>query len=167
MNLSDKIPGLSEIQRNFDEAKYTWAQKGRLHTVAVIRDQFLSGQALGRRTGTLVRSIQSDSEITPERDGFTVGTNLIYGVAWEFGFHRRAFEVYATTAKALAFQINGVTVFAKHVSIPAQDFAARPFIQPGIQASREYLVELGEQEISSAMIKSFPEVVNIIIGGVA
>jgi hypothetical protein len=163
MALSD-LPSITDLLNNFKKAKYTWATKGRLYVVNLIRDNFLSGQVLGRRTGTLVRSIQSEAAVLPEGDGFSYGTNVVYGIAWEFGFNRKAYVIEAKNAKALAFEIGGRTVFAKRVNIPAQTFAARPFLQPAGQQAEPYLTELGEQVMSEAITESFPSAIQIIYG---
>jgi len=159
------LPSFSDIKKNFDDAKLEWATRGRLHVVNVVRDDFLSGQSLGRRTGTLVRSVQSESTVLSTGDGFVIGTNLDYGVAWELGFHRKEYIITAKNAKALAFEINGQTVFAKSVKIPAKDFAARPFLRPGLDASLDYLQELGDDLMGTAILKSFPDTLDIIVGG--
>jgi hypothetical protein len=53
-----------------------------------VKEQYLRGPAPGklrRRTGTLSRSINMRIEDTPRRVAVAVGTNLIYGRAWELG----------------------------------------------------------------------------------
>jgi hypothetical protein len=159
------IASLRDLRESFRKKKLEWATKGRLYVVNLIRDQFLSGQVLNRRTGTGVRSIQSESKVIDSGDGFTVGTNVNYMVAWEFGFTRKQYVIEAKNAKALAFEIGGKTVFAKRVTIPAKTFGARPYIQPALAQSEPYLTALGEKVFAEAVRESIPDSIQIIFGG--
>jgi len=132
-----------------------WANKGRLYVVNVIRDKKLSGQVLKRRTGTLVRSV--GSEASNDDTSFTVGTSVQYGVGWELGFTRPAYFVYPINAKALKIPTAGGFIFRKSAHIPAKTFAARPFLQPGLEESFPYLIDTGEQEFAAAIGESFPD----------
>lgn len=49
----------------------------------------LTGQVLHVRTGTLRRSINMRVEVEPTKVLGSVGTNVHYGAAWEFGFDRK------------------------------------------------------------------------------
>lgn len=70
------------------------------------------GQPL-RDTGRLQSSIRSQAD----RDGVTIGTNLIYARVHQFGA-----TIVPRQAKMLAFEIGGRTVFAKSVTIPARPY---------------------------------------------
>jgi len=146
---------MSALSDAIKVAMRNWANKGRLHVVAVIQNNYLSGQVLGRRTGRLVRSIAS--EASADEDSFTVGTNVNYGVGWELGFTRPAYTVRPVFAKALKIPVGGGFIFRKSAHIPAKTFGARPFIQPGLEASYPYLVDTGEKEFSSALEQNFPD----------
>lgn len=75
------------------------------------------GQPL-RDLGRLMRSIHYEKT----GDGFdtkvSVGTNLIYAATHQFGDPHRV----PVNAKRLVFQVMGVTVFAKKVSIPRRKY---------------------------------------------
>jgi phage gpG-like protein len=136
-------------------AMKTWVAKSRLYVVNTIRDKFLAGQVLKRRTGTLVRSIADEASET--NDSFTVGTSVVYGVGWELGFTRPAFTVVPIRAKALRFAVGGEFIFRRRANIPAKTFAARPFIQPGLDQSVPYMTDTAENEFSKAIGNSFQD----------
>lgn len=79
--------------------------------------QKLSGPVLKVRTGLLRSSInyqvkQSSTEVTA-----TVGTNVFYGKIHEFGVPH-SWEIRPRTARALAFEVGGQTIFAMRVTHP-------------------------------------------------
>lgn len=145
-------------------AMKNWAAKGRLYVVNIIRDNYLSGQVLKRRTGTLVRSV--GSEASNDDTSFTVGTSVTYGVGWELGFTRPAYTVTAKNAKALKIPTAGGFIFRKSANIPSKNFLSRPFIRPGLEFSYPYLTDTGEKEFAKAISDSFPDrVIRITRGG--
>lgn len=148
----------------FRGATRAWASKSRLYVVNVIRDHYLAGQVLKRRTGTGVRSITSES--SSNDDSFTVGTNVVYMVGWEMGFTRPAYVVYPKTAQALKIPVEGGFIFRKWARIPSKTFAARPFIQPGLKESEPYIIETAQNEFSRISSTLFPDRV-IRVGGVS
>lgn len=148
---------MSNINQDVATAKKTWVSKSRLYTVNMIRDNYLTKPpgALGRRTGTLVRSVAS--EATESDDSFIVGTSVVYGVAWELGFTRPAYTVYATNAKALKIPTAGGFIFRKSAHIPSKSFLSRPFLQPGLDASYPYMIETAETEFGKVASNAFPD----------
>lgn len=138
----------------FAKAKREWASKSRLYTVNTIRDKFLSGQALGRKTGTLVRSVTSESSSGDE--SFVVGTSVVYGVGWELGFTRPEYVIYPKTAQALRIPVAGGFIFRKWARIPSKRFAARPFLRPGLEASYPYMIQTGHDVFAKAGAEIFP-----------
>ena len=156
-----------EFAALFQAAQREWSTLGRYRLVSWIRDKKLAGQVLRRRSGTLARSIESESEILEDGSGFSIGTNVIYGIGWENGFHRPAFRVIARNAKALRIALpDGRVIFRKSARIPAKTFGARPFIRPSIDENREYLLRLAERVTVDAVQKAQPNR-TIVIGGAA
>ena len=142
---------MSSIKDNLRQATRSWAQRGKLRVVNRIRDVYLTGKALRRRSGTAVRSV--NSQILARTDGFRVGTTLGYLIAWERGI--RAHVVRARNAQALRFKINGVQIFRKQVYIPAQ--AARPSFGPAFEDEGPHLQSSAQSLLLDAMKRSFPD----------
>lgn len=112
----------------------------------------LRGQVLGRRSGRLVRSINTQmSQPTPASFTASVGTNLIYGRFWELGFrgvetvraHTRAIKSrnaykYTKTPEgkrkrsAFSSGVGIVRAHTRHVNNPG-----RPFLRPALNEMRE------------------------------
>lgn len=127
-----------------------WAERGRLRVLNRIRDFYLSGRALNRRTGTAVRSVAST--VNPDGKGFRVGTVLNYLIAWENGI--RAHQIVATNVQALKFKVGGVTMFRKRVFMPAQ--AARPSFKPAMDDEEPFLRTSAEQALQRVIVDHFP-----------
>ena|SRR3990167_1626456 len=145
------------LEAKLANAARLWAERGRLRVVNRIRDVYLAGKALKRRTGTAARSVTS--ELLPDGDGFRVGTALNYLIAWEYGI--RAHEIRARNAQALKFKINGVTLFRKRVFIPAQ--AARPSFKPALEDEEPYLRASAQELMFGVIVDHFPDR-KIVIG---
>ena len=79
--------------------------------------QKLSGQVLNVRTGVLRSSINHQVTQTSTEVTATVGTNVKYGRYHEFGVPH-SWEIRPKTARALAFEVGGQTIFARHVTHP-------------------------------------------------
>jgi phage gpG-like protein len=90
-----------------------------------VKEQKLSGQVLGVRTGRLRRSV--NQSVTDEHGVITgiVGTNVSYGVAWELGFKGRV--------PVRAFER---TVMGQRIPVRAHTrqvtMVARPFLAPSL-----------------------------------
>jgi hypothetical protein len=112
----------------------------------------ITGRVLhGKVGGPLFKSIGSVSRVF--ENGFNIGTNLIYGRAWELGFHRKAYDIFPVRARILAIPIEVAesggyfrdirgrftthVIFRPRAHIPAQTFPAKPFIKPAIDENRE------------------------------
>lgn len=128
---------------------------------AHVKARKLTGQVLNVRTGRLRASISQSTamqagdsrsrfESTPDRAVATVGTNVVYGAAWEYG--SRAHDVVAKVAKALRFEIGGQVFFRELVHIPAQ--APRPFLAPSLQEMRPLIVERLRAALVDGMTRS-------------
>ena len=146
------------LATKLQRAALLWAERGRMRVVSRIRDHYLAGAALKRRTGTAARSVTS--EILPSGDGFRVGTNLSYLIAWEYGI--RARTIVPRNAQALRFQVNGKWIFAKRAHIPAQ--AARPSFAPAMLDEEPYLRQSAQNLMFGVMVAHFPNR-RIVIGG--
>src|SRR5688572_6341343 len=103
------------------------------------------------------------------RDGFTIGTNVFYGIAWELGFHRKAFVIYPRNEEGVLRWIDRPTdkaFFAKYVFIPAQTFPARSFIRTAIDAKLPKIREDLGQRIVKKMGEDLPNTFEVTIGSV-
>ncbi len=90
----------------------------------------LNGQVLKRQTGRLARSI--NTRFSQDGDTYTssTGTALVYGRAWELGFHIPARVIEPKSKKALFWP--GAAHPVRRVNQPARDVAARPFLRPAL-----------------------------------
>lgn len=151
-------------QNNFDNAVKTWRDKG-LQIVGDKAEENVSGRVLQTRSGDLLKDVVENEKIEAP-NAFSIGTSLVYGKAWEKGFRRKAYTVRPRRAKALRFPISvGAEefVFALRAEIPAQSFAARPFLKPAVNESRKELVSFLGHAISTTVLFT-SRVVEIKIG---
>ena len=79
--------------------------------------QKLSGPVLKVRTGVLRSSINYQVTQTATGATATVGTNVKYGRFHEFGVPH-SWEIRPRSARALAFEVGGQTIFSMHVTHP-------------------------------------------------
>lgn len=105
----------------------------------------LSGQVLGKyrgaydlvggqtrwrkQPGTLKNTFTAQSRADLEVEFLA----RIYGGAWEYGFSRRRYFVAPRVAKALAWWSGGGWAYSKGHWIPAQTFAAKPWLRPSLR----------------------------------
>jgi len=137
-----------------------WAERSKLRTISVIRNNYLSGQVLKRRSGSLVRNVSAESSILSQQNGFEVGVTLNYGIMWELTGHR-SYTIVPRRKKALKFKIGGKDVFSRKVTIPSAP--ARPYIAPAINSLDQYYRETAGDLISKALQKNLPNVVIKVI----
>lgn len=115
------------------------------HVIQYAKREKLSGQVLGKynRAYDLVGG-QSRWRTRPGKlkEKFTARGTAdlettfyapIYGGAWESGFSRRAYRVVPRVAKALVWWAGGSWAYSKGHDIPAQTFAAKPWLRPSIR----------------------------------
>lgn len=139
-----------------DGAVREWAAEGFITVTNKVKLN-LTGKVLKVQSGRLRGSIGAVSRVT--KDGFHVGTNVFYGIAWEKGFTRRAFFVRPVRKSALAFTTrSGARAFSKGHMIPAQSFKARPFILPAIEDSERELRTRLQQIVVAHFNSCFPDV---------
>lgn len=152
------------IENNLTKAVKEWRDKG-LEMVGDKAEQNVGGKVLQVRSGALLRDVQEHQQ--PEgHNAFSIGTSLIYGKAWEQGFHRKAYTVRPRRAKALKIPVSvGAEefVFRLRAEIPAGNFAPKPFLKPAIQESRKDLVSLLGRVISAANLFT-PKTIEIKLG---
>jgi phage gpG-like protein len=108
-----------------------------------VQEQKLSGQVLRVRTGTLRRSITATVETAPDSVIGTVGTNVPYGRAHEYGFHgvvtvkahlRTITKAFGRALKEGSKQIS-VGAHPRQVNLPERSFlrSALKDLQPQIE----------------------------------
>lgn len=161
---------MSRIREQLERAGSQWAAESGEHLVTTIRDDFLSGQVLNRRTSRLVQSIFSRKRSGPS---FEYGTNVKHGIYWEKGW-KQPTEIRPVRAKALAWRIGSnsrlatdrktglmrrtrgswIYAFAKRVVLPPQD--ARPFLQPAGRRETPWMQRLADRLYQGALDKAFP-----------
>lgn len=148
-----------------------WYRAAAEYTRGHIKVNWLHGprpQKLGVKTSNLRNRVAI--RILP--DGYAIGTNVIYGIAWEKGIKEH--WVVAKNAKALAIPVKlakGVTkkgaaksgilktgkqkgiIFRKRVFIPAQK--PRKWLEPGVREATPMAMRIGHQEML-AVVKAFP-----------
>lgn len=130
-----------------------------------IRDSYLSvlneakknldGVVLNRRTSRLFNSLEMVSRIDPT--GFSVGTNVIYGRAWELGFRIREHVRIARrmkqyipspkTGKPILSPYTKRVLYAQPFTVKARTYAARPWLYPAFTAKFNEINESFEQYI--------------------
>lgn len=111
----------------------TTVTEASVDLVAYVKDNKLSGQVLGNRTGRLRRSVTFKVNDNGGTVSGTVGSNVAYGRAWELGFKGdqtvKAHERKITRAfgKDIAPVVARVQAHTRKVNMPA-----RPWLQPAM-----------------------------------
>lgn len=128
-----------------------------LRVQSSVKDDKLTGQALHVRSGTLRRSINRKVEETPSSIIATVGTNVAYAHAHEYGFDgqetvrahtRRSVRQLAVKRRDRAGKSEGtieVREFTRHVHIPERSFLRSTL--------REYTHEI-QQSLRAAALEA-------------
>ncbi len=137
-------------------------RRGAVIVQNTVKFQFLSGQALHKRTGRLINSINIREQESPEMMSETIGTYVPYGRFWELGFHgvehvnpfvrrqrsRNVRGVREDLKSGRGRIAEGVAFVRAHDRVV--NMAARPFLRPALQrAASQVLAELqaGTREI--------------------
>ncbi|OYV49372.1 MAG: hypothetical protein B7Z78_13800 [Rhodospirillales bacterium 20-60-12] len=110
-----------------------------------IRAEKLSGQALNRRSGLLSGSVHPLADDSPRGivGGAGGGAGVPYARIHEFGGTIPAHEVVARKAKALAFTVDGMELFAKRVQIPDVEMPERSYMRSAfVEKSPQGLADL-------------------------
>lgn len=116
----------------------TEMRKQMLELKGVVQEDYLSGQMVNRRTGTLSRGLHDDVEATDAQITGTlgVGPEVPYAKFVHDGTAPHVIE--AANGRALCFMVNGQKVFARRVNHPGT--APRPFLTDALNAQREKIV---------------------------
>lgn len=130
-------------------------QKLQMRLVADVVSHKLSGQVLHRRTGKLAASIPingAETRTRMEDDGLKiiayVGTNVSYGIGWEYGFDRKVGAGARGGPRTLTGK-SRETYFAKHPP-GIKHMAARPFLAPALQEMKPLIT----RELTDAMTRA-------------
>ena len=94
----------------------------------------LAGGVLNRRSGRLARSVNTRFQESADTYRSLTGTALVYGRAWELGFHVPARDIVPVNAQALFWP--GASHPVRAVHQPARTQAARPWLRPPLEAMR-------------------------------
>jgi phage gpG-like protein len=89
-----------------------------------VQEEKLSGQVLKVRTGSLRSSINTAISDTPAAISASVGTNIRYAKAHEYGVDH-PWLIAAKSARALRFEIGGRVIFrrsVRHPPLPERSF---------------------------------------------
>jgi hypothetical protein len=85
--------GVGEVVAKLDalDGRMTEELRGGVQRLTIklqkkVKEEKLSGQVLGVRTGRLKRSIQQDVQVQGTKISGVVSTNVFYGVGWELGW---------------------------------------------------------------------------------
>jgi hypothetical protein len=147
-----------EVARPINTAISNWASRGFIIVHGKVKDK-LSGEVLKIDTGHLIGSVDQVSRIL--KGGFVVGTNVVYGVAWEKGFTRNMFMLLPRKKKALAWggtRGGKQKFFSKGHMIPFQRFPAKPFLRPSIEESEDRLLQILREEVSREFVRANPKI---------
>ena len=168
-----------------------WAAESYIRVVGDVKEN-LRGKVLRIDTGRLINSIDLVSKVA--QDGFVVGTNVHYGIAWEKGFTRKAFIVSPKRKKALKIPVGGAQrsligksaftdlarvggthstakgwtemfLLRKWAKIPAKTFPARPFLRPAITGNLAWMNTNLQDKVGQALKAAFPDkVIEVKVG---
>jgi phage gpG-like protein len=149
-----------DITARMNKAKRVWAREAGEHLVRTVRQDYLDGQVLFRRTENLANSIFT--RITPQGDGAEVGTNVEYGIYWEQGI--KEVTIRPRFKKCLAWPIAGkanknrslknrLYTCAMQVTIPARP--ARPFLKPALVREQGELQRMANEQFQTALGEMF------------
>lgn len=124
-------------------------RKGILRAIqtlsGAISKDYLRGQVLKRRTGTLARAVQHRM-IADDVGIVGVGKEAWYGKLHEFGVNK-TWEIKPKHAKALRFIVQGEVVYTKRVMHPG--LKEKSFMRRGLRENRSRLVDIINKAITA------------------
>jgi phage gpG-like protein len=100
--------------------------------------QKLSGEVLNVRTGVLRSSVNTRIQETASEITASVGTNIKYGRYHEYGVPH-SWEIRPKSARVLAFQAGGASIFAARVIHPP--LPERSFLRSALREMRTKIQE--------------------------
>ena len=137
-------PSGGSFERRMTKAVGAGLDATAINAANIVKSNFLSGQSLNVRTGTLRRSIRSETDraaLIAKIGPLANSPAKKYAPVHEFGA-----VITPVRAKALRFTIEGKTIFAKSVHIPA-----RPYLRPGVARG----AKRAQKFMSAAIKKEF------------
>ena len=145
----EKVPGSlrEKLESTIKSLTFDLAKK--------VKQDFLSGQALQRRTGRLSRSITTSFESDNDSFKGIVGTNVAYGAYHEFGFTGQETVKTFQRKQTMAFgrpmntKIVQVRSFTRNVN-----YKAHPFLRPALEEMRPEI----EKQINDVATNAAKEV---------
>jgi phage gpG-like protein len=156
MSITVELVGDRELAARLD------AMPGRLHEGLAravtrlglelqrkVQEEKLSGQVLKVRTGSLRSSINTEITDTPAAITASVGTNIKYAKAHEFGVDH-PWLITAKARRALRFEIGGRVIFRK--SVRHQPLPERSFLRSALKDSAP-AIEAGLRQAVAAAIR--------------
>jgi hypothetical protein len=130
INVQEVLGRIEDIEAEIEVALYARTQR-LTHMFAERVRQNLSGDVLQERSGKLLGTVM---EVGPTATGSEIissvqagGDEAPYGIVHEKG-GERWYMIYPVNGRALAFEINGKTVFAASVHHPPAE--RRPWFEP-------------------------------------
>lgn len=141
---------LPEIEARIIEA-LTFQMAANLEREQSVIQAKLSGEVLKVRSGKLLGSVRIDAPtVSPGliEGGVQAGADAPEGVFQEYGT-QGPYVIEARVAKALAFEVGGQTVFAKHVVHPG--LPARSFMQSTADELRDEEQESYQAAVARAL----------------
>jgi phage gpG-like protein len=115
----------------------------QLQLTDYVKDNKLSGQVLQMRTGALRDSIVS--QIVDDGDVISVQVSssgdVKYAAIQEFGGKTGAHDILPDKAKALAFLVGGVQVFAKVVHHPGSTIPERSYLRSTLADMKDEILD--------------------------
>jgi phage gpG-like protein len=155
-----EVQNIDAVRVNLDSvpaavmaALHTKIKSLTINLANYVQTQKLQGQVLMHKSGALERSIQSNTEASGSLvtgKVFSAG-DVKYAAIHEYGGVIPAHDIVARNASALAFVINGKTVFAKSVHIPEIVMPERSFLRSSLTENKEHIIEgIGSAAVDAA-----------------
>ena len=111
----------------------------------------LSGEVLKVRTGTLRSSINTKIQQSSTSVTATVGTNVKYAAANEYGAVTPPHQILPKRGRALAFEWKGSQVFFRSVQHPGSKIPERSFLRSALDEMRPLIQTELEAEVQRSV----------------
>lgn len=143
MQITGRIVGAEAVTSSLAQAKVGYSERVRkevrslgLELLRKVKAEYLTGQALNRRTGRLHRSINERFQEDGSTYSSTVGTNVGYGRMWELGFNRKV----GAGARGGPRTLQSAKAHARYLELHppgTKHEDARPFLKPALAAMKD------------------------------
>lgn len=144
-NESLVIRSVEALPARISAAMATGLSRGLLYAAGVSQTQYLTGPRptrLGVRTNRLRSSIATRVAVEGEKVRGAMGTNVVYGAFWEFGFHGlEGVRAHQRTVRGSAVMVKAHT--------RKIDQVGRPFIRPAIADALPQIISEINKEVSA------------------